>query len=238
MESARTGFCCTFVSPAGDEDEQRLLNVRQPTVASVARADVAGEAARAAGVRLSTHPAQHAILASGNPGVIDNAIHDIEEHDHISAMLGYGEGWHPHGASVNIHGGAASAGVAAIRANRGRLSAEVRNLVPIENDEISFGLDDLLQVADGVAIVVDFQPENAGEFLGQIAARAFREEGVASVKQAFEAARPQRLDVESRSQSPCRRSPRLDRRGGRGEGKNLASRDLADQLRSESTALT
>jgi UV DNA damage repair endonuclease len=220
--NARIGFCCTFVSPSGDEEEQRALNMRGPTVASIVRAErpaakleevircnldtldrqiayvgalpplerlfrivsgfligwshpaaagiwsdslrrevevrlaKSGELARRLGVRLSMHPAQHAILATKTEGALDNAIRDTEEHAQIFAMLGYGQGWHPHGASVNIHGGARSAGVEAIRANLRRLSPEARNLITIENDEISFGLDDLLEVGDEVAILVDF----------------------------------------------------------------------------------
>lgn len=222
MDGPRIGFCCTFVSPTGDADEQRALNMRQPTVASIALAEdgaqrleqvvldnldtldrqiahvaalpplerlfrilsgflvgwshpriahlwtgtlraeverrlgITGAAARAAGVRLSMHPAQHAILAASSEAVLTNALRDIEEHCEIFAMLGLGAGWHPHGASVNIHGGARSAGLDAIRANLGRLSAAARNLVTIENDEISFGIDELLEVADEVALVVDF----------------------------------------------------------------------------------
>ncbi len=219
---ARIGFCCTFVSPSGDEEEQRALNMRGPTVASIVKAEQptakleevircnldtldrqityvgalpplerlfrivsgfligwghpaaadiwanslrrevearlakSGELARRLGVRLSMHPAQHAILATKTEGALANAIRDIEEHAHVFAMLGYGSGWHPHGASVNIHGGARSAGVEAIRANLRQLSPEARNLITIENDEISFGLDDLLEVGDEVAILVDF----------------------------------------------------------------------------------
>lgn len=222
MDCARIGFCCTFVSPTGDAEQQRALNMRQPTVASVARAEspgerleevihenldvldrqvahvaslpklerlfrilsgflvgwshpalvdawttdlrrevarrlaATGEAARNAGVRLSMHPAQHAILASHNDSALTNAIADMEEHAEIFAMLGYGDGWHPHGASVNIHGGARSAGINSVRANLSRLSASARNLITIENDEICFGVEDLLQVAGEVALVADF----------------------------------------------------------------------------------
>lgn len=222
MAHPRIGFCCTFVSPSGNEDEQRALNMRGPTIASVARSDNpagrleeiilinldtlerqiayvadlpplerlfrivsgfligwshpalrdawtpqlrdevarrlarSGETARGQDVRLSMHPGQHAILATRTDGALDNAVRDIEEHAEIFAMLGYGHGWHPHGASVNIHGGARSAGVEAVRTNLKRLSATARNLVTIENDEICFGLDDLLQVSDEVALVVDF----------------------------------------------------------------------------------
>jgi len=222
MVDARIGFCCTFVSPEGDEDEQRALNMRQPTVASIAKAEDpharleeiilgnldtldrqiayvaelpklerlfrilsgflvgwshpvaanvwthelrreverrlarSGDLARAKDVRLSMHPSQHAILATNSEGALANAIHDIEEHADIFAMLGYGNGWHPYGTSVNIHGGARSAGVDAVRANLRKVSDAARNLLTIENDEVSFGLDDLLQVADEVALVVDF----------------------------------------------------------------------------------
>lgn len=222
MDGARIGFCCTFVSPDGDAEQQRALNMRQPTVASIAKAQnpparleevilenldvldrqiafvavlpklerlfrilsgflvgwshpaiagvwttdlrnevgrrlaIAGETARARDVRLSMHPSQHAILASNNEGALANAIHDIEEHAEIFGMLGYGDGWHPHGASVNIHGGAKSAGLDSLKANLRRLSEQARNLLTIENDEISFGVDDLLHVSDDVALVVDF----------------------------------------------------------------------------------
>lgn len=222
MERARIGFCCTFVSPTGDEDEQRALNMRQPTVASIMRSESpaarleeiihcnldtldrqidyvaglpplerlfrivsgflvgwshpaaatawscdlrreverrlqrSGEAARSKDVRLSMHPGQHAILATNTDAAIANALRDIEEHAEIFAMLGYGSGWHPHGASVNVHGGARSAGIDAIRTNLSRLSSTARNLLTVENDEICFGLDELLRVGDDVALVVDF----------------------------------------------------------------------------------
>lgn len=120
------------------------------------RLAAAGMAARRGDLRLSMHPAQHAILATLNPAALENAVRDIEEHADIFAMLDYGSGWHPHGASINIHGGARSAGLAGIRAGLSRLSSAARNLLTIENDEVSFGLDDLLEVADDVAILVDF----------------------------------------------------------------------------------
>lgn len=221
--TARIGYCCTYVSPSGDEAAARLLNMRGPTVASIARpggsetaarleaviaenldtldrqiaavaalpelerlfriqsnflvgyshpllaqawtpslkAEVerrlarAGEAARGGDVRLSMHPAQHAILATINPGVLDNALGDIAEHAAIFAMMGY-SGWHPHGASINIHGGSRAAGIEGLHAGLDRVPADALGLLTIENDEISFGLDDLLRVGDRVAIVVDF----------------------------------------------------------------------------------
>jgi UV DNA damage repair endonuclease len=114
----------------------------------------AGDEARTAGIRVSMHPAQHAILATSG-GALANAIADIEYHADVMAMLGYGSGWHPQGASVNVHGGQRAAGIEGLRHGLSLLSEAARNLVTVENDEVSFGVDDLIQAADAVAIVVD-----------------------------------------------------------------------------------
>ena len=252
--SPRIGYCCTYVSPTGDEDAARLLNMRGPTIASIARpggtetaarleaviaenldtldrqiAIVAalpalerlfriqsnfligwshpalsdawtpslrsavrsrlkrsGEAARAGDVRLSMHSAQHAILATLNPAALDNALRDIEEHAEIFAMLGY-SGWHPHGASINIHGGSRAAGIDGLRSGLDRVSTAALGLLTVENDEISFGLDDLLAVADRVALVVDFHHHRIftrGEWLSPDDPR------VATIKQSWRGVRP------------------------------------------------
>ena len=120
------------------------------------RLGAAGAFARANGIRLSMHPGQHAILATRSDGALDNAITDIMEHVEIMTMLGFGGGWHPEGAHVNIHGGSAAAGLEGLRSGFERLPESARNLITIENDELSFGLDDLLPLAEEVALVVDF----------------------------------------------------------------------------------
>lgn len=213
MESARTGFCCTFVSPAGDEDEQRLLNMRQPTVASVARADVAGEAARAAGVRLSMHPAQHAILASGNPGVIDNAIHDIEDllqvADEVAIVVDFHHHW--------IH-------------SRGeRLQPDDRRIGAVRSSWR--GVRPLSHVSVSREILLNDHDPDRDRL-------------------------PDFAELEAQGHKPSKLRGHSDRMWNRAvnrlvaghlawtdveveaKAKSLASRDLADQLRSESTALT
>lgn len=132
------------------------------------RLAAAGDFARANGIRLSMHPGQHAILATKSEPVLANAITDITEHVDIMEMLGFGGAWHPEGAHVNIHGGAASAGVEGLRVGLARLGAAARNLITIENDELSFGLDALLPLAQEVALVVDFHHHwihSRGEYL-------------------------------------------------------------------------
>jgi UV DNA damage endonuclease len=235
--SPRIGFCCTFVSPAGDAEEERRLNMRRVTMAYLARQEpaaafdklsevvahnldaldaqlafvaarpslermfrivsgllpgwshpqamplyrdadmralierrlaAAGVFAREGGVRLSMHPGQYSIMAALSERALANAIIDIKEHVEIMEMLGFGGGWHPYGAHINIHGGSAKAGIEGIRAGLARLPGAARDLLTIENDELSFGLDELLPLADEVALVVDFHHHwifSGGEYL-------------------------------------------------------------------------
>jgi len=114
-----------------------------------------GEIARAANVRLSMHPSQFCVIASANDAAATNGIAEFEYHVAIMESLGYGSGWHPHGAHINIHGGARAVGAEGIRAGLNRLSATARNLITVENDEVSYGLDDLLPLVDVVPIVLD-----------------------------------------------------------------------------------
>lgn len=130
---------------------------REPALRDLAARGLAqaGEAARAGGVRLSMHPDQFCVVASASETAALNGIAELEYHADVMRMLGYGDGWHPHGAHINIHGGARAVGVEGIRAGLGRLSQTARDLLTIENDELSYGLDDLLPLADAVPIVLD-----------------------------------------------------------------------------------
>ncbi|MDQ3139917.1 MAG: UV damage endonuclease UvsE [Pseudomonadota bacterium] len=233
----RIGFCCTFISPTGDAEQQRRLNMRHATLASLTRiaaaaaaerlseivahnldaldgqlafvasqppaermfrilsnflpgwshpatmpiyrdaglhAEIArrlaaaGEYARREAIRLSMHPGPHAVLATARDETLANAARDIAEHVEMMEMLGYGGGWHPHGAHINIHGGSGKLGIDGIRRGLAALPAAARNLLTLENDEMSFGLDDLLPLADEIALVVDFHHHwirSAGEYL-------------------------------------------------------------------------
>lgn len=114
-----------------------------------------GENARRLGVRLSFHPGPFCLLASRNPAAIANGIAELEYHAHLFALMGYGDGWHPHGAHINIHIGARDPGLEGFRATLPRVSRLARDLLTIENDDIGFGLDELLPLADTVPLVLD-----------------------------------------------------------------------------------
>jgi len=120
-----------------------------------ARLAAAGQAARDHGVRLSMHPGQFCVIASANPSAAANGVAEFEYHTDVMRYMGYDGGWHPHGAHINIHGGAKAMGAEGIREGLGRLSEAAQNLITFENDEVSFGLDDLLPLADVTPLVLD-----------------------------------------------------------------------------------
>ncbi|ABY29935.1 UV damage repair endonuclease [Methylorubrum extorquens] len=114
-----------------------------------------GEQARAGDVRLSMHPGPFCIIASRNPNAQKNGIAELEYHAEVMAMLGYGSGWHPHGAHVNIHIGGREPGIEGFRESLSLISETARNLLTVENDESLFGLDAVLRLGDRVPVVLD-----------------------------------------------------------------------------------
>ena len=113
-----------------------------------------GELARANNVRLSMHPGQFTVLASDNADIVDRSIDEFEYHTDMARWMGYGNGWHDHGFKINVHI-SGRRGPAGILAALPRLSPESRNLITIENDENSWGIDASLELADHVALVLD-----------------------------------------------------------------------------------
>ena len=112
----------------------------------------AGDAARLYNVRLSFHPGQFCVLASENDDIVERSIEEFEYHATMAAWMGYGRQFQDYKINVHISG---RRGPAGIRAVLGRLSPEARNCLTIENEEITHGLTDCLQLSDVVPIVLD-----------------------------------------------------------------------------------
>ncbi|MDP4022380.1 UV damage endonuclease UvsE [Methylobacterium sp. NEAU 140] len=128
----------------------------------------AGDDARRLGVRLSFHPGPFCLLASRNPAAIENGLSELDYHAELFDRMGYGGGWHPHGAHINIHVGAADPGAEGFRATLPRASRVARDLVTVENDEHLLGLDAVLRLADRVPVVLDLHHhwvESGGAYL-------------------------------------------------------------------------
>jgi UV DNA damage repair endonuclease len=89
--------------------------------------------------------------------------------------MGYGNTYHDHGFKINVHL-SGKGGPAKFLRTLGRLSPEARNLITIENDELTNGLDVTLAVADHVALVLDIHHHwiNTGEYIAPTDPRAQR----------------------------------------------------------------
>jgi len=127
---------------------------RQPDVIAYAEKHFAkiGDLARSRSVRLSFHPGQFTVLASDNPDIVNRSIEEFEYHVDMARWMGYGKEFQDFKINVHISG---RAGPQGIRAALKRLTPEARNTITIENEEISYGLDDCLGISDIVPIVLD-----------------------------------------------------------------------------------
>ena len=134
-----------------------------------------GDAARRLGVRLSFHPGQFCVLASESDEIVERSILEFEYHADMARWMGYGTDWHDHGFKINVHL-SGKGGPAKFLRTLGRLSTEARNLIAIENDELSNGLDVTLAVADHVALTLDIHHHwiNTGEYITPTDSRAQR----------------------------------------------------------------
>jgi UV DNA damage repair endonuclease len=125
-----------------------------------------GDTARRLGVRLSFHPGQFCVLASESDEIVERSILEFEYHADMARWMGYGETWHDHGFKINVHL-SGKGGPAKFLQTLKRLSPEARNLITIENDEMTNGLDTTLAVAQHVALVLDVHHHwiNTGEYI-------------------------------------------------------------------------
>ena len=111
-----------------------------------------GEIARANDVRVSFHPGQFTVLASENPGIVENSIREFEYHADMARWMGYGKSFQDFKINVHISG---KLGPAGIRSAYKRLSTVAQNCITIENEENSWGLEDALELSDILPTVLD-----------------------------------------------------------------------------------
>jgi UV DNA damage endonuclease len=93
------------------------------------------------------------VLASDNPDIVDRSIDEFEYHVRMAKMMGFGKKWQD-GCKINVHISGRQGPEGIIKALP-RLSPEARNLITIENDEMSWGLDATLKLEKHVALVLD-----------------------------------------------------------------------------------
>lgn len=118
-----------------------------------------GDKFRAADIRISFHPGQFTLLGTLRREVVEASVAELEYHTMLLLDMGY-SGWHDRGCAINIHAGAKSAGLGVVRRNLELLSPECRDFLTIENDEFSYGLEQLVEgLGDVVAILPDLHHE-------------------------------------------------------------------------------
>lgn len=123
-----------------------------------------GETARANDVRLSFHPGQFTVLASATDSIVENSITEFEYHADMARWMGYGKQFQDMKINVHISGRRGPQGIIDVLP---RLSPEARNCITIENDEMTWGIDASLELADHVALVLDIHHHfiKTGEYI-------------------------------------------------------------------------
>jgi UV DNA damage repair endonuclease len=119
------------------------------------------------------HPGQFVVLASDREEVVDRSIEEFEYHVDMARYMGYGKTFQDFKINVHISGRQGPEGI--LKAHR-RLSPEARNMLTIENEEISYGLDDCLLLCDVVPIVLDINHawNNEGKYINRMDSRIDR----------------------------------------------------------------
>lgn len=123
-----------------------------------------GRIAREKDVRLSMHPGQFVVLASENPEIVKRSIEEFEYHTDMARWMGFGKQFQDFKINVHISGKKGPDGI--IEAIS-KLSSEARSCLTIENDEISWGIDASIKLADHCALVLDIHHHfiNCGEYI-------------------------------------------------------------------------
>ena len=111
-----------------------------------------GDSSRTNSVRLSMHPGQFTVLASSNPGIVDQSIKEFEYHADMVRWMGFGKRFQDYKINVHISGREGPEGV---RRAYKRLSPEARNCITIENEEITHGIEHCLSLSDIIPTVMD-----------------------------------------------------------------------------------
>jgi UV DNA damage endonuclease len=123
-----------------------------------------GRLARDRNVRLSFHPGQFCVLASDNPDIVQRSIEEFEYHVDMARWMGYGKTFQDFKINVHIAG---RQGPAGIRSALARMTPEARNTLTIENDEMTWGIEDSLDLVNDCALVLDIHHHwiKTGEYI-------------------------------------------------------------------------
>ena len=123
-----------------------------------------GKTARDNDVRISFHPDQFVVLASDREEVVNKSIDEFEYHVDMARWMGYGNTFQDIKINVHISGRQGPDGIKRVME---RLSPEARNSLTIENDEMTWGIEASLELAETCPLVLDIHHHwvKTGEYI-------------------------------------------------------------------------
>lgn len=123
-----------------------------------------GKTARENDVRVSFHPDQFVVLASDREEVVNKSIEEFEYHTDMARWMGYGSNFQDIKINVHISGRQGPDGIKRVME---RLSPEARNSLTIENDEMTWGIEASLELAETCPLVLDIHHHwvKTGEYI-------------------------------------------------------------------------
>jgi len=149
-----------LVSLVGEQDESLRMVRLSSDILPVYTEPTWGEK----NVRLSMHPGQFTVLASDNPDIVNRSIEEFEYHVDMVRWMGYGKTFQDFKINVHIAG---RQGPAGIRSALARMTPEARNTLTIENDEMTWGIEDSIDLVNDCALVLDIHHHwiKTGEYI-------------------------------------------------------------------------
>ena len=123
-----------------------------------------GDLARKTNTRLSFHPGQFCVLASESDDIVNRSIEEFEYHVDMARWMGFGKTFQDFKINVHIAG---RRGPVGIRTALGRMTPEARNTLTIENDEMTWGIEDSIELVNDCALVLDIHHHwvHTGEYI-------------------------------------------------------------------------
>jgi len=107
---------------------------------------------KSADIRVTMHPGQFNIVNTDNDDLFQRTSDELKYHALILELLGLSK---QNGSVINVHLGNSKQGSQGFIKRFPQLPSHVREVLSIENDEFSCGLDECLKVAHLVPIVLD-----------------------------------------------------------------------------------
>jgi UV DNA damage repair endonuclease len=110
------------------------------------------------------HPGQFTVLASESDDIVNRSIEEFEYHVDMARWMGFGKTFQDFKINVHIAG---RRGPMGIRAALGRMTPEARNTLTIENDEMTWGIEDSIELVNDCALVLDIHHHwvKTGEYI-------------------------------------------------------------------------